>query len=221
MEVKEKAAREIIKIGRQMLESGLVLGTWGNLSVRLAALDGFLITPSGIDYRLLSEEDLVLVDFNGRKVEGKLRPSSETLLHAAIYRNRPDVNGIVHTHSIHSSVFAVNREEIPPVLEEFAQLVGGIVRVATYAPPGTPELAEATVAALGDRGAVLLANHGLVSVGSHLQEAFLVSQVVEKAAYVYLLAKISGKPHVLTEEEAWRLRRDFLENYGQKDGKEG
>jgi L-fuculose-phosphate aldolase len=221
MEVKEKAAREILKTGRQMLESGLVLGTWGNLSVRLAALDGFLITPSGVDYRLLSEEDLVLVDFMGRKVEGRLRPSTETLLHAAIYKNRPDVNAIVHTHSPHSSVFAVNRQEIPPVLEEFAQLVGGIIKVAAYAPPGSSELAEAAVAALGDQRAVLLANHGLVSVGASLQEAFLVSQVVEKTAYVYLLAKMSGSPHLLSEEEAWRLRREFLESYGQKDRKEG
>lgn len=211
----QKAAAEIVAVGRQLVSKGLVSGTWGNISARLPETDTFLITPSGVPYENLGPQDLVLLDLEGKVKEGALRPSTETPLHIAIYKKRPDVLGIVHTHSPYASVLAVNRRELPPVLEELAQLLGGTVRVAPYAPPGSRELAEGAVAALEGRSAVILANHGMVGVGRSLKEALLICQVVEKGAQVFLLAQLSGTPHVLSEGEAGLLRKNFLEKYGQ------
>ncbi len=219
-QTREEIKEVIVEIGWTLLQQGLVLGAWGNISRRVKGLKGFFITPSGVPYSTLAPQDLVLVDYTGRKREGKLRQSTETPLHAAIYRARQDVHGIIHTHSPFSSVFAVNRREIPPILEEAAQLIGGRIKVAPYALPGTHELAEAAVSALEERSAVLLANHGLVGVGRSLKEALLVCQVAEKAAQVYLWAKLSGRPHILEDEEVRRLRENFLKNYGQQPGGE-
>jgi L-fuculose-phosphate aldolase len=207
-------AGEIVETCRVMMSTGLVVGTWGNVSRRCPP-EGFQITPSGIPYHKLQPGDLVKVDLQTGSCSGRLRPSTETLLHAAIYRARPDVGAIVHTHSPYAAVFAVNRTELPPLLEEMAQLVGGGVRVAPYAAPGSADLAEGAVNALQERAAVLLANHGLVGVGCTLKEALTVCQVVEKSAQVFLWAKLSGSPHLLKEQEVQELRRGFLQNYGQ------
>lgn len=210
-------AEEIVATCRVMITAGLVVGTWGNVSRRCSP-GCFIITPSGVSYDELGPGDLVTVDLQAGACSGSLKPSTETPLHAAIYRARPDVASIVHTHSPHAAVFAVNRMEIPPLLEEMAQVVGGSVRVAPYAAPGSEELAAGAVAALDDRAAVLLANHGLVGVGRTLPGALTVCQVVEKAAQVFLWAKLSGTPHLLGEREVQELRRGFLEGYGQVTG---
>ncbi|MCL6635301.1 MAG: class II aldolase/adducin family protein, partial [Peptococcaceae bacterium] len=127
----------------------------------------------------------------------------------------PDVGAIVHTHSIYASALAVLRRELPPILEETAQVAGGAVPCAAYARAGTPELAEQAAATLGQGNAVLLANHGVVGVGSHLKEALTVCQVVEKSAMVYLLAGSLGQPHILPPIEVAELRRIFTRHYGQ------
>lgn len=211
----QKMAAEIVAVGRQLVSKGLVSGTWGNISARIPGAGDVLITPSGVPYESLEAQDLVLLDPEGKVKKGTLRPSTETPLHIAIYKKRPDVLAIVHTHSPYASVFAVNRRELPPVLEEQAQLLGGTVRVAPYAPPGSKELADGAVTALEGRSAVILANHGVVGVGRSLKDALLICQVVEKGAQVFLLAQLSGKPHVLSERDVGLLRRNFLEKYGQ------
>ena len=207
-------AGEIVDTCRMMMSTGLVVGTWGNVSRRCLP-EIFQITPSGIPYQELQPADIVAVDLNSGDCSGSLRPSTETPMHLAIYRRRPDVGAIVHTHSPYAAVFAVNRTEIPVLLEEMAQLVGGGVRVAPYAAPGTAELAEGAVDTLEGRAAVLLANHGLVGVGRTLKDALTVCQVVEKSAQVFLWAKLSGSPHLLGEQEIQKLRQGFLQNYGQ------
>ena len=207
-------AGEIVATCRVMMSTGLVVGTWGNVSRRCSP-ESFQITPSGVPYNELLPEDLVTVNLQTGSCSGRLCPSTETPLHVAIYRSRPDVGAIVHTHSPYAAVFAVNRIEIPPLLEEMAQLMGGSVRVAPYAAPGSAELAEGAVDALQGRAAVLLANHGLVGVGHTLRDALTVCQVVEKSAQVFLWAKLSGSPHLLDEQEVQELRRGFLQNYGQ------
>jgi L-fuculose-phosphate aldolase len=214
----ESEARAIIETGKAVVSSGLVCGTWGNISVRLPNRDAFLITPSGVPYHQLTPGDLVGVNVQGDVLFGRLKPSTETPLHAAVYRARREINCIVHTHSPYVSVFAVNRKPLPPVLEEMAQLLGGEVRVAAYAPAGTAELADAAVSALGEGAAVLLANHGVVGTGRSLAEALLVCQIVEKGAMVYLFAQQSGAPYLLPDEQASFLRKNFLESYGQRKG---
>lgn len=206
---------EILAIGREMVKRNLVIGSTGNISRRTAEPDGCLITPSGIPYADLEPDDLVRVDAEGEVLAGSLKPSTESRLHLAIYRARPEVQGIIHAHSPYASVFAVNRADIPPVLDEMAQLLGGGIRVAAYAPSGSLELAENAVEGLGDAMAVLLASHGLVAVGKSLKEAWLVCQLVEKCAMVYLLARLAGNPYVLSNDEVASLRQVYLSKYGQ------
>lgn len=211
----EQAKQTVAGLGKKMLESGLVAGTWGNISCRILGEDLVVITPSGMDYANIQPSDMVLLDLAGQVIEGSRKPSSEAPLHLAIYRKRKDVAGIVHTHSEVATAFSVLREPIEPVVEDAAMLVGGPVQVADYALPGTVELAQHVVAALEDRYAVLMANHGLVGVGRRVEEAFTVCQVVEKCARVYAWAKALGKPVILPEQDVLMLSRIYRSSYGQ------
>lgn len=207
---------QIIAAGKKLVNSGLVLATWGNISCRVPRSSYFLITPSGMPYDQLKPEDLVLVGRNGQVVEGVRKPSTEVLMHLAIYTARADVQAVVHTHSPYASSFAVTREPIPVILEEMAQLIGGPIKVANYGLPGTEELAKFTVEALEQRNAVLLANHGVVAVGSSVHEALTIAFLVEKCAQVMLGAKALGVPYTMGSRETQRLRESFLKHYGQK-----
>ena len=215
MIIPEEKVYAVLDTGREMVSSGLVAGTWGNISVRLSD-QTLLITPSGVPYTELEADDLVVVKLEGEVVKGRLKPSSETRMHTAIYRQRQDVMGIVHTHSPYASVFAVTHKCLPPVMEEMAMLLGGAVQVAPYRPAGSAELAAAAVEALADRSAVFLANHGVVGVGPSLEEALLVCRIVEKGALVYLLSQLTGTPQLIEEDQVRELRRNYLEYYGQR-----
>ncbi|RYD02767.1 hypothetical protein N752_23590 [Desulforamulus aquiferis] len=127
------AKQRIADLGRKMVSSGLVAGTWGNISVFIRQEGLVVVTPSGMDYDKIQAEDMVVVDLDGKLIEGSRKASSETPLHLAIYRARPDVTGVVHTHSEVASSFAVVRQRIEPVVEDAAMLVGGAVEVAEYA----------------------------------------------------------------------------------------
>jgi L-fuculose-phosphate aldolase len=144
------------------------------------------------------------------------RPSSELPLHLAIYAARPDVYAIVHTHSLYATACAVAGTAIPPCLEELVQVVGGGVEVADYALPGTAELAQNTVIALGDRTAALLSNHGAVACGPSLKEAMLVAELVEKAAHIHAIAGQLGGSRRLDDEDVKMMRRFYVEKYRQQ-----
>lgn len=207
---------EIVKTGLALQERGLVAGTWGNISARVPGGDLLAVTPSGRDYRTLGSDDIVVVDTAGRVVQGDLTPSSELPLHLAVYARRPELGAIVHTHSIFASACAVARRPLPPILEDLVQLAGGTVAVARYALPGTAELAENAVEALGDRQAVLLANHGVVGCGMTLAEALLACELVEKGAQVYIYASLLGGAHVLSGDNVATMRQSYLEHYRQR-----
>lgn len=208
------AAKCVVATSKKMVDSGLVVGTWGNVSMRIE--EKVVITPSGMSYSKLSPEDMVVVDIDGNVVKGKWKPSTDTSLHAMIYKARRDVTGIIHTHPIFASAIAVTRCGIPPIIEDLVQIVGGEINVAAYAPPGTKELAENAVKALSDRNAVLLANHGAVGVGRDVEEAFMVCKIVEKSAQILIYSKILGNPVILDGKDVKRLRKFFLTKYGQK-----
>ena len=207
---------EVLRVAKQMSRLGLVVSVWGNVSGRVRDTDLVVVTPSGVEYDSLYEGMLPLVDLRGQKVQGRLRPSSETKMHLTIYQARSDVFGVTHTHSIHASAFAVLREGIPALVEDIAQVAGGHIACAEYAPPGTQQLADNVVKALGPRNAALLANHGIVGVGPTLEEALRVCQVVEKGAQIYATARAIGHPTLLSDEEVARLRAAYLTSYGQK-----
>ncbi|MCG0274922.1 MAG: class II aldolase/adducin family protein [Thermosediminibacteraceae bacterium] len=211
-----KVKQMVVEYGEKLVEKGLVVATWGNISARNGEEEVFVITPSGMEYTKLEPEDIVEVDLDGKPLATGRKPSVETPVHAAIYRARPDVRAIVHTHSINASACAAARVEIPCIMEDMAAMVGGAVKVAKYAPSGSQELARNVVEALGDRNAVLLANHGVVAVGKNLEEAFKVSLVVEKSAEIFFKSKILGNPVSLTEGEVELIRNFYLNSYGQK-----
>jgi L-ribulose-5-phosphate 4-epimerase len=205
----------IIQTGQRLIKHGLVAGTWGNVSSRSDDSNRIAITPSGQPYDSLTPADIVIVDPQGNLLEG-INPSSELILHLAIYRARPDVRAIVHTHSLYATACAVAGEAIPPCLEEFVQAVGGSVNVAQYALPGTLELAANAVSSLEDRSAVLLSNHGAVACGPSLHEALLVAQLVEKAAQIHVISRQLGSVRPLDEADVQQMRRFYLEKYMQR-----
>lgn len=207
---------EIVQTGVALLERGLVAGTWGNVSIRVPGSTHVAITPSGRDYRSLRPEDVVIVDTAGNKVDGVLKPSSEMLLHLSIYSRRPDVGAVIHTHSVYATAYAVARRPLPPVIEDLVQLAGGTVEVARYALPGSIELAANAVNALGDRQAVLLANHGAVGCGRTAAEALLVCELLEKGAQAYLFANLLGGAWILDSEDVAAMRRFYLEHYRRR-----
>jgi L-fuculose-phosphate aldolase len=216
-----KIKQKVVEFGEKMVKEGLVVATWGNLSAREDGEDIFVITPSGMNYILLEPEDIVAVDLNGNPLHPGRKPSVETPMHAAIYRARPDVKAIIHTHSINASACAAARVEIPCIMEDMASVVGGPVKVANYAPTGTRELAENVVLALEDRNAVLLANHGVVTVGRCLEEAFKLSLMVEKTAEVFIKSMIIGRPFSLNLDEVNFLRGFYRTCYGQDSEQAG
>ena len=152
--------RAVIAAGKRMLAEGVTIGAWGNISVRDEA-GRVCITPSGMAYGTLTEDDIVVLAPDGTRLEGERKPSIETGLHLAVYAARPDCRAIVHTHPVYSTAFSAMGEDIPLFLDEAAQQLGDTVRTAEYALPGTPELAENCVRALGPRSmACLLRSHG-------------------------------------------------------------
>lgn len=208
--------KKILEVGLKLAQSGMVAGTWGNISAWDSSRSGYWITPSGMDYYTLQEEDLVLLSLNNAVLEGKRKPSSELLLHTEIYKQRPDVKGIVHTHSTFATAHAVAQVPLPGMVEDLVMIVGGQVEVAEYCLPGTLELAISAVNALQDKSAVLLANHGLVGVGNALEEAFKVCQVVEKSAHIHIMSRLIGEPVMLSQEDIGLMRRTYQESYGQR-----
>jgi L-fuculose-phosphate aldolase len=182
---------EVLETARRMDEKGLVVGTSGNVSQRFREPSGrelVAITPSGRHYDTMKAEDIVLVDLEGQRVEGELAPSIETMLHVGIYTARKKVCAVVHTHAVFGSTIAVTGREIPSLLDDQLIFLGGEIKVAAHALPGSPELARNAVAALGPRNAVVLANHGTLTVGRNLREAFNNCELLEKTARVYVLA---------------------------------
>lgn len=206
--------KAVLRTAREIYEEKLVPGTWGNVSQKVKNEPFVLITPSGMDYRTMTIEDIVLLDMDAQVVEGERTPSIESQLHTAIYKNRPDVGGVVHVHSTYASAFAVAGKSIPVILEETAQVVGHAVEVAPYAHCGSLDLAEQAVRTLGNGQAVLLANHGLVGVGADVQAALKVCNIAEKTAMVSFFANSLGQIKELSQEDITLLREKFS-HYGQ------
>jgi len=212
----DKIKTEILAVGCAMLEKGLVAGTWGNISARIPGTALIAVTPSGKGYREITATDIVVVDGSGIIIEGSFKPSSELPLHLAIYNARPDIQAIVHTHSIFASACAVAHKAIPPIIEDLVQLVGGSVDVATYALPGTDILAQNVVATLGKKNAVLMANHGVVGCGQSLAEGMIACELVEKAAQIFIYANQIGGAQVLNNEDIEVMHNFYIECYRQR-----
>ncbi len=213
--MKEYAIRdEICAMGRILLETKLITGTWGNISARIDA-ETMAITPSGRDYLELQPEDIVLVNLADGSYEG-LKPSGEMSLHLAIYNQRKEIGGVIHTHSDNSSTVAAARRDVPPVLDDLAQIIGPNVRCADYALPTTKKMTRKAMKALKGRNAALLANHGAVCLGRTLDETLTCCQVLEKACKAFIEAEFLGGAKSINIFEAHLMHQIYLKKYSKR-----
>ena len=206
---------EVARVARQMISSGLVTGTSGNVSAR-SPEGNVLITPSGLDYGQLEPDDIVLVDLEKNVLEGALEPSSEAPMHTGIYRARPQVDAVVHTHSRFATTLACLGLEISPIHYMLTTLSqDGRIPLAPYATYGTEELAGYASESLGEsRNACLLQNHGTITVGESAEEAFSRTVVLEEMAEVYYRARLAGEPVFLSPEQVEEVATKITD-YGQ------
>ena len=212
----EEARTNLLEAGQRLVEEGLVARTWGNVSARVDG-DKMLITPSGRKYEELTAEDMVPVDLKTGEYDGPRKPSSEKGLHLEIYRRRPEIHAVIHTHQMNASTVAAARREVPPILDDMAQIIGPSVRVADYALPSTKKIVRTTVKALKGRMAALMANHGAVCVGRDLDEAFVVCQVLEKACRAMIEAEFMGGAKGINKFEAWIMHQYYLRKYSKEN----
>lgn len=193
----ETERARIVAAGRRLAEGGLVIGTAGNLSVRVG--EHLVVTGSGTDLGALSAEQLTVVDLAGAVLDGDRVPTSELPLHLAIY-HATDAMAIAHAHSPSSIAVGATHDVLPPVHYATVPL-GGVVRVAEYATFGTPELAANVLRALENRAAALMRNHGSVAHGASVEQACERLETVEWLAEVYRRAAALGTPRLLTDAE--------------------
>lgn len=213
MELQE-TKQMVADAGRRLIKEGLVAGTWGNISVRFG--DEMVITPSGVDYETAGPEDMVVVNIETLEYTHDRKTSSEMKLHAQIYRQRKEIHGIVHTHSMNVSTVAAARREVPPILDDMVQIIGPSIRVAKYALPSTKKLVKETVKALKGRFAALMANHGAIAIGRDLEEAFTVSIIMEKACKAFIESEFLGGAKSINRFEAKFMHEYYLRKYSRQ-----
>jgi L-fuculose-phosphate aldolase len=181
----------VLSVAKEMITCGLVEGTAGNVSARLP--DGnVILTPSSLDYKSMTLEDLVVTDIDGKVLEGHRTPTTEKSLHLACLRKHQDIGAVMHCHAMFATMFAIVRQPIPCVIEEFDVYVGGDVPVADYQMTGSDALAEEVSNRVADRGAVLMANHGLLCVGKNPVDVLKVARLVERTAQIIWGARLLG-----------------------------
>jgi ribulose-5-phosphate 4-epimerase/fuculose-1-phosphate aldolase len=193
-----KEAEIVLNAAKWLYEEKLVAGTSGNISMRKpdGNHESFLITPSGLAYKLMTVDDIVEIDEKGVPKKPGQKPSSEWRMHLEIYRKYPDINAIVHTHSPFATGFAVNRQDIPLILIEMKPFLGGEIKVAPFKSPGSLELGQAIIPYLEKANSCLLANHGTVSCGK-IWKKLALQALCKDAAKIYYYAKTSGTPVIL------------------------
>jgi L-fuculose-phosphate aldolase len=197
--------RDLVRFSRLLYRLGYMPGTSGNLSVRLDA-SRLLVTPTGVSKFLLRPADMVIVDLAGKQLNGYRRMTSEVSMHLAVYRQRTDVTAVVHSHPPIATAFACVGRGLDEMLCQEAVMTLGVVPLATYAATGTEEVAASLTPFIPDHDAILLANHGAVSYGRNLLEAFQKMEIVEHLAHITLVAHQLGAPRTLEHEQIRQLR---------------
>jgi len=214
----ERARQLVCDSGKRLLRSGYVSGTWGNISCRVDN-NHMAITPSGMEYEGLTPQDIVIVNIHDLSWQGELKPSGEMGLHAEIYKQRSEIHAVMHTHSQNACTVAASRREVPPILDDMAQIIGPSLRVADYALPGTGKIIKCTMKALAGRNAVLLANHGAVCVGRDMDEAFVTCEIMEKSCRVFIESQFLGGSIPINGVESWVMHQFYLQKYSKQKNK--
>ena len=207
-------SNQVVDICHRLYAQGMVTATDGNVSVRLASGD-ILATRSGINKGMVTEQDLVEVTSRGHHISGRGKPSTEMAMHLFIYEQRPDIMAVVHAHPIYATGFATARKSLESCM--FPEVIVGLgaVPLAEYATPSTGEVAASLAPFVRNADAILLANHGAVTYGADLYEAYFKMEKVEHAAHITFVATMLGGPHALTEEEVSRLSSVSVQSYGK------
>lgn len=202
---------QIVEYGKKMVNHGLTKGTGGNISICDHEQQIFLITPSGIDYFELQPDDIVVMDFENRIIEGTQKPSSEFAMHTILYRHRPEISAVVHTHSEGATVMACMGWSLPAFY--YLNMIGGRnIRCTPYHKYGTKELAQAAMEGMKDRYAVYLGNHGLLAAGNSLARAFKTAEIIETASTLYIKCRTLGYPKLLKDNEIEDMLKVFHGN---------
>ncbi len=213
MGLHDEARKQVLDAAIGMTRRGLLVGTGGNVSVRIGDLDLLAITPSQRDYLELGPDDICVVGFDGTPVEGALAPSVETRMHIAVYQARPDVNAILHTHQVHASVFAVLGEPIPALTDEQVANLGNTVAVVPYGLSGSETLMANIQAAVANKcNAFVLQSHGALLLGLDVERALRNVELLEKTAHAYQMALATGKPVCRLPEDVEAAVFDLLKS---------
>ncbi|MFN8261064.1 MAG: class II aldolase/adducin family protein [Chitinophagales bacterium] len=185
----QEAKNKVCEAGRQLLKEGLVARTWGNVSIKVSDTQ-MVITPSGRKYDELTPDEMVLVDIYTLKYEGKLKPSSELKLHCEVYKTRPHINAVIHTHQMYASIVAAAQQDVVVLDEAHQKILGGkIIKAAPYALPNTKKITVETAKAIETSNAALMSNHGVVCIGKDLEDTFAVARTLEKACELFIASK--------------------------------
>ncbi len=208
----EKQRAEVAQTALDLLTSGLIVNTSGNVSIRVG--EHVVITPSGRDYKSLTPGDIAIVNTKGEVVDGEMLPSSETPLHLAVYESNPNVAAIVHAHSVYATAISTILDQLPTIHYQMTDL-GGAVPVAPYRTFGTDELAAVTSQALQGRSAVIMKNHGSLTTAETLDKALGRCITLEWCSKVYLKALSGGSPNILSADEM-ALAKKQMESFEEK-----
>jgi len=209
----EKEREQVIEYSLKLLSEGLTNGTAGNVSIFNREEGLVAISPTGVNYSELTPEMISIVDLEGKLIEG-LKPSSELEMHMILYKNREDVNAVIHTHPVYTTVLACLRQDLPAIDYMIAVTGATKVRCAEYASYGTKKLAENAYKAMGSSLAVILANHGLTTAGKDIANAFNITVQVEYISNLYIKARNIGEPIILPDNEMNSMLERF-KTYGQ------
>lgn len=212
----ENERKKIIQIALSVQKEKLVPLTFGNFSLRDPNTGFVCITPSGMPYEKLVPSDIVVIDLNGKIIDGNRKPSIETPLHTTIYKKRKDVNGVVHTHSTYVTAWSCINGGMPCITSEAANLVGGKVKCALFCMPGSQELAEVTAQELGNDSAVLMGNHGGICADKDVDSALQDAIVLEESAKVTFIAFQMGNVNIISDDVAKNMLEETKQHYGQK-----
>lgn len=206
---------EICRLHAELSRNNLVTWTSGNVSGRDPGSGLVVIKPSGVAYDHLTPENMVVVDLDGKVVEGELKPSSDTFAHVYVYRHRPDVYGVVHTHSTYATAWAAVGRPIPVVLTAISDEFGGPIPVGAYAKIGGDEIGREILRSIGSSPAILMKNHGVFTIGKTPEAAVKAAVMVEDVARTVFYAMQLGQPDEIPAEEVARAHQRYLEDYGQ------
>lgn len=212
----EALREQVWKLHLELPKNDLVKWTGGNVSGRDPETGLVVIKPSGVKYPDMKPEHLIVIDLDGKIVEGSLSPSSDTASHLYIYRHRPDVGGIVHTHSPYATAFAAVNKPIPVYLTAIADEFGGPIPVGGFALIGGEEIGKVVVESIGSSPAVLLKNHGVFTIGKNAESAVKAAVMTEDVARTVWYALQIGMPDVIPADDVAKLHQRYTHVYGQK-----